>query len=81
MPFMSYLVETLKPKGIITLATNEKYYFDESLENAENIFGLKVLENRIVDKSEKPRTHFEKKYLERGEICYNLMLIKALIHK
>ncbi len=76
MPFMTYLVETLKPGGIITLATNEKYYFDESLENAQKIFGLKVIENRIVEKSEKPRTHFEKKYLERGETCYNLVLKK-----
>ncbi len=76
MPFMTYLVETMKPGGIITLATNEKYYFDESLENAQKIFGLKVIENRIVEKSEKPRTHFEKKYLERDETCYNLILKK-----
>ena len=76
MPFMNWVVETLKPGGTITLATNEKYYFDESLKNAEKIFGLKILEKRIVDPSEKPRTHFEKKYLERGETCYNLVLTK-----
>ncbi len=76
MPFMYHLVETLKPGGTITLATNEKYYFDESLKNGQNIFGLKVAENKIVDPSGKPRTHFEKKYLERGETCYNLILQK-----
>lgn len=76
MPFMNHLVETLKPGGTITLATNEKYYFDESLENGEKIFGLKVLESKPVDPSGKSRTHFEKKYLERGETCYNLILQK-----
>lgn len=76
MPFMNHLVETLKLGGTITLATNEKYYFDESLENAEKIFGLKVIENKAVDPSGKPRTHFEKKYLERGETCYNLVFRK-----
>jgi tRNA (guanine-N7-)-methyltransferase len=79
MPFMSYLVETLKPGGTITLATNEKYYFDESLENAQKIFGLNVFEKTTVDQKEKPRTHFEKKYLERGETCYNLILEKTKI--
>lgn len=77
MPFMNYLVETLKPGGTITLATNEKYYFDESRDNAEKIFGLKILEERTVESSEKPRTHFEKKYLSRGETCYNLVLKKT----
>jgi tRNA (guanine-N7-)-methyltransferase len=76
MPFMNHLVETLKPGGTITLATNEKYYFEESLKNAQEIFGLKVIEEKIIDPSEKPRTHFEKKYLERGETCYNLVLEK-----
>lgn len=76
MPFMSFLVETLKPGGTITLATNEKYYFDESLENAQKIFHLNVVESGTVNPESKPRTHFEKKYLERGEICYNLVLRK-----
>jgi tRNA (guanine-N7-)-methyltransferase len=76
MPFMSWVVETLKIGGTITLATNEKYYYEESLENGEKVFGLKVIENRTVDPTEKPRTHFEKKYLERGETCYNLVFQK-----
>lgn len=77
MPFMSFLVETLKPGGTITLATNEKYYFEESLENAEKVFALKVLESGALKTDSKPRTHFEKKYLERGETCYNLVLMKS----
>lgn len=76
MPFMSFLVETLKPGGTITLATNEEYYFKESLENAEKIFALKVLESGILNPDSKPRTHFEKKYLERGETCYNIVFKK-----
>jgi len=77
MPFMKYLIETLKVGGTITLATNEKFYFDESLENAKNIFDLDVLEANSFTEIEKPRTHFEKKYLERGETCYNLILKKV----
>jgi tRNA G46 methylase TrmB len=76
MPFMSFLVETLKPGGTITLATNEKYYFEESLENGEKIFGLKIITNEVLQQDFKPRTHFEKKYLERGEVCYNLVFKK-----
>ncbi len=77
MPFMKYLVETLKMNGTITLATNEKFYFEESVENAEKIFGLKVFEAKAFTETKKPRTHFEKKYLERGETCYNLIVQKV----
>jgi hypothetical protein len=46
------------------------------MENGPAIWGLKILENRILNLNEQPRTHFEKKYLERKEACYNLILEK-----
>jgi tRNA (guanine-N7-)-methyltransferase len=76
MPFMRHLIDTLKPGGTITLATNEESYFHESLTNATDIFGLQVLEHKVLSSTDRPRTHFEKKYLERGETCYNLVVQK-----
>ena len=80
MPFMHKLLETLARDGELTLATNEQTYFDEAKEWAENYWNLEILEARSFSDSTKPlgipRTHFEKKYLERGEICHDLRLRK-----
>ena len=43
----------------------------DSLAGAE----LKEIEFKALNSSFRPRTHFEKKYLERGETCYNLVFI------
>lgn len=76
MPFMKYLIETLKKGGQITLATNEKDHYEEAKQLAIEYWNLDLVEDRIVLAKEQPRTHFEKKYLERGEICYNLIFAK-----
>lgn len=76
MPFMSYLIETLKPGGQLTLATNIESYYLEAKKYNDGQWGLKIILDSIVSKTEKPRTHFEKKYLERGEACYNLVFQK-----
>ncbi len=77
MPFMKQLLMTLKKQGRITLATNERYYFEESLEGFQKIWGLDVIEASEIDPQASGRTHFERKYLKRGERCYNLILQKA----
>lgn len=76
MPFMTFLVSTLKAGGTITLATNEKHYYEEAKTNGPKIWGLRIFEDRILDSKEQPRSHFEKKYLERKENCYHLVLQK-----
>ncbi len=76
MPFMKYLIETLKEGGQITLATNEKDLYVEAIELGTQHWKLKLIEDRVISASEMPRTHFEKKYLERGELCYNLVFEK-----
>ncbi len=76
MPFMSYLLETLKAKGTITLATNMEFYYEEAKELAQKDWDLKILVDDKIDQKTKPRTHFEKKYLARGEACWNLVLQK-----
>lgn len=73
MPFMHKVLEVLKPGGELTLATNEKFYRDEALEYFLEFWGLKLKEETTLEKDFPHRTHFEKKYLERDEHCYNLV--------
>lgn len=75
MPFMHKVMEILKPGGEIILATNEKFYRDEAMEYFLEEWGLKLKEEKELTKGFAHRTHFEKKYLERGETCYNLIFI------
>ncbi|MFT6071090.1 MAG: tRNA G46 methylase TrmB [Bacteriovoracaceae bacterium] len=76
MPFMQKVLEVLKPDGKITLATNEKFYKEEALEYFLGHWKLKLIEDKILESGFKPRTHFEKKYLEREEPCFNLVFSK-----
>lgn len=64
--FMRNLVRMLKPEGEIILASNMGHYLVEAKEWAQHYWGLDVLRDVQVTV---PRTHFEKKYLARGEIC------------
>ena len=70
-PFFSHLIERLKPEGEIELATNISTYADEVVEFAYKNWKFQAEKNIYIGQ---PRTHFEKKYLERGEICYQLLL-------
>jgi tRNA (guanine-N7-)-methyltransferase len=76
MPFMAKLIEILKPDGKIIFATNESFYRDEIVKFAPTL-GLKITEEKKLGKADKPRTHFEKKYLARGETCFDLVLVKS----
>jgi tRNA (guanine-N7-)-methyltransferase len=73
MPFMHKVLEVLKPGGKITLATNESFYRDEALDYFLHTWMLKLESEEILSKDFPHRTHFEKKYLERNETCYNLV--------
>lgn len=75
MPFMHKVLEILKPEGELILATNEKFYRDEAIDYFINVWNLKLKEETLLDKDYPHRTHFEKKYLERGQTCYNLVFI------
>jgi tRNA G46 methylase TrmB len=79
MPFMHRLLETIKPGGEIILATNEKAYFDEALAFAVQTWRLKVARQESFtthsERGQTPRTHFEKKYLLRGETCFEARFI------
>lgn len=77
MPFMGRLLDSLKTGGELTMATNESWYKDEAIRLAETQWGLQLvhqqqIDSQMMDRRGGPRTHFEKKYLERGEVCFDL---------
>lgn len=83
-PFFHRLLWTLKPGGTVTLATNVESYMTEAIEYAREFWKLDVVESRAFTRAdalssagvEIPRTHFEKKYLLRGETCYDAVFEK-----
>ncbi len=81
MPFFRKLVEHMKPLGEMTLATNEVEYYKEALEYAAS-WNLNIYKNFLFTKNTPPqggpRTHFEKKYLARGQTCYEIVMQSPL---
>lgn len=78
MPFFSYLRATLKVGGTFTMATNEEFLVREARAVMREQWGLTLVECRELDaSSHMPRTHFEKKYLARGERCWNLVWMRT----
>lgn len=78
IPFMDFLFTTLKPGASLTLATNMNYYYEEAKTAFMAQKCLELKEDFIINNVGNfvPRTHFEKKYLERNEVCYNLVFVK-----
>ena len=76
MPFMEKILETLVPGGLIEFATNESFYAEECYEWMTQIWNLELVEFKTIPQGFQARTHFEKKYLERGQKCFNLLFQK-----
>ncbi len=76
MPFMKTLLAKMKDGAQLTLATNIETYMSEAKEQFTTLWGLKLIDHRRLHAGHTPRTHFEKKYLERGEPCWNLLFQK-----
>lgn len=74
MPFFAQIKATLKPGGRLTLATNAKFYAEGALAKITDDWGMALVSEAVLKGREghQPRTHFEKKYLARGEPCWNL---------
>lgn len=79
MPFTQFLISRLKPGGEITLATNERFYFDEAVVSFQKIWGLQLKSREQLHRESPARTHFEKKYLQRGLPCWNLIFQKPAV--
>lgn len=75
MPFMMLLKSKLKPGGSLVLATNIEDYAGEAEEKMIADWRFQLRTKQILGRADVPRTHFEKKYLERGESCWNFEFI------
>lgn len=78
-PFMHFLSTRMKAKGRLHLATNLKWYADEAeswLTGNSDLFRLS--QRSEIQPGTLPRTHFEKKYLERGETCFDLIFERCV---
>lgn len=74
MPFFEFLLSRMKAGATITLASNIEIYIDEAVELLDAVWQLPYVK-RTIDKSS-ARTHFEIKYLARGEHCQELIITK-----
>jgi tRNA (guanine-N7-)-methyltransferase len=77
MPFFAFLRNTLKPGGALTLATNAEFYAQGAKAKLVADWGMKIVSESLLPADFSPRTHFEKKYLARGENCWNLVFSRA----
>ena len=76
MPFFEYLLSRLKTGGQITLASNIPEYIQEAQQQLIDVWKLPFVKEKIASTS--ARTHFEVKYLQRGELCQQLIITKPV---
>lgn len=74
MPFFEFLLSRLQAGGEIIIASNVADYIDEAAKMAHEIWQLPVMKTPVPPTSQ--RTHFETKYLARGEACWQLDIKK-----
>jgi tRNA (guanine-N7-)-methyltransferase len=77
LPFMQELLTKLKPGGCLIVATNELWYAEEMWLVMELAYAMTTRSVEKLDQNSRPRTHFEAKYLQRGEVCLNMEFVKA----
>jgi len=79
MPIMGSIIESLNTGGAICLATNEAFYAQEAKKFFVQHWQLSLAKEDIYQDALpfEPRTHFEKKYLARGQKIYDLVFTKA----
>jgi tRNA (guanine-N7-)-methyltransferase len=77
MPFMQYLIATMRLGATITLATNIESFYQEAKEQWQAISNFRLVVDRVfVEGEQVPRTHFERKYLAAGQQCFELVFEK-----
>ncbi|MDD9951527.1 MAG: SAM-dependent methyltransferase [Zetaproteobacteria bacterium] len=83
MPFMSCLLDCLRPGGTVTLATNELFYAAEAQEYMRACWELDCIQYLELQGARESvahcRTLFEYKYLARGETCYDQVWVKPSV--
>lgn len=74
MPFFEYVLSRVQAGGTITLASNIEEYIAEAVVQLEQVWQLPFVLADVPKES--ARTHFEVKYLERGEHCQQITITK-----
>lgn len=74
MPFFEFLLSRLADQGEIILASNMNNYIEEAEQQLKDVWKLPYVKQKIA--SDSARTHFEVKYLARGELCQQLVISK-----
>lgn len=74
MPFFEFLLSRLQVGGTVTLASNIPEYIEEAQQQLIETWKLPFVKEVISGTS--ARTHFEIKYLQRGELCQQLLITK-----
>ena len=73
MPFMQFLLSRMQPNATLTLASNITEYLDEAEQQLIHIWQLPYVRSSVTSER---RTHFEVKYMERGEPCGQIIVTK-----
>lgn len=76
MPFFEFLLSRLQDNAQITLASNITAYIDEAEQQVMAQWQLPYVRQMVAVDS--ARTHFEVKYLARGERCEQLIMTKPV---
>ncbi len=79
MPFFEFLLSRLRDDGEVVLVTNIESYMDNAAKRATEIWRLPNTRYQVPIDSQ--RTHFEVKYLARGETCWELSMRKPQGYK
>jgi len=77
-PFFEWILQSLKLGGHIEMASNLPWYIEEAKLYCREHWNLKLVseKNLSLTHDYKPQSHFEKKYLFRGEPCTHLIFQK-----
>lgn len=78
MPFFEFLLSRLKGGSEIILASNIEPYIDQAQHRALATWCLTTVREQVPNDS--ARTHFEIKYLARGERCWQLTMTKPEVY-
>lgn len=74
MPFFEFLLSRLQTGGSITLVSNIPEYIAEAQQQLIEVWKLPFIQQDVP--ADSARTHFEIKYLARGERCQELRITK-----
>ncbi len=74
-PSLNFVLSLLKAGSQATFATNIESYATELMSNAAQL-GQYSFSMAAIDSHSKPRSHFEKKYFNRGETCFDITILR-----